>query len=190
MLPVGQWTGRTIRQSTRRSIGEAVLPFTAPNFTIIIHIALAAIVYHDSRLNGRSGIGWAFVVFLTGVWGFIAYILLSRDTLKLAAIRFKRKSLKERLTSPTYKPREDRPDRSGHALPPEIKIEPPTDSFIDHQLESLIDEGKLPAARKHLDNVLKVAKELGDEETIGTYERYEQKLNELEQPGGERLISI
>ena len=156
-----------------------MFPFTSPTLTLVLHLCLAALVYYDQRMNGRSGVGWAFLVFLLGVWGILIYILFNRDTLQLAGRRVRGKSLEEKLTSTTYRADKDRPDYSELGLRPLIKIE--TDGFSDQKLETLLRDSELAAAREYLENILRIAREMGDEDTVEKYKKYGERLTELEQ---------
>ena len=163
-----------------------MFPFTSPIVTVALHLGMAVLVYYDQRLNGRSGVGWACLVFFTGGWGFLVYILFNRDTLQLAAQRFRGKSLEDKLESTIERPARIRPDQSELGLPPTIKIE--AGGFSDQQLEALMSEGKPSAARRYLENILKVAKEMGDEDTIEKYRKYAERFAELEQSSRGRLV--
>lgn len=155
-----------------------MLPFTSPIVTLVLCLCLAALVYYHQRMNGRSGVGWAFVVLLLGVWGLIIYLILNRETLKLPAQRLRGKSLAERIGARDYDSAKARIDRSSLAQPPETATVSP--DFLDRELEILLETGELGAARTYLYNVLRVAREMGDHETVEKYKSYRERLRELE----------
>lgn len=151
-----------------------------PTFTGIIWLALAMIVYHDQRLNGRSGIGWAVLTLVTGPIGFIIYFLYNNDTLALAGNRAKKKNLIEKLGS-KEPPRREREDHSYLSAPPDnLVIEP---VFSDTELDALIRDGKITEAREHLERALKLAADMGDTEFAHKYEGYAATIERIENSG-------
>jgi hypothetical protein len=157
---------------------SSVYPFTSIPVTLILHVCLAALVFYHQRIIGRSGAGWTFVVLLLGVWGLVIYIIFNRDTLKLPAQRSRGRSLAERIGARDYDSAKARLDRSSLAQPPETIAAAPV--FTDHQLERLMEARDLAGARSYLDNILRVAREMGDLETVEKYKSYNAALRELE----------
>ena len=169
-----------------------MIGFISPNISLVLHIALAMLVYHDQRLNGRSGIGWAVVIFFTGLYGFIFYIFFNLDSLKLAAQRFQKKNLIEKISSPIYNERKKiEKMKSQGGMPsftPDVSFN--IEQFQDRDLDELIREGKTGAARKLLDGILKIADETGDFNTMEKYNSYSRKISAMETTEGDQLIDI
>lgn len=169
-----------------------MFPFTSPTFTLVLHIALAMLVYQDQRLNGRSGIGWAAVIFFTGLYGFIFYIFFNLDSLKLAAQRFQKKNLIEKISSPIYDERKKIEELKSHdgmsSITPDFSFI--IQQFQDRELDELIRDENIAAARKHLDGILKIAEETGDFNTLEKYERYSRKITAMETTEGDHLIDL
>jgi hypothetical protein len=145
-----------------------------PSFYGVFVIAMAMVVYHDQKLNGRSGIGWALLVLATGPIGLVIYWIYNQDTIALAGSRMKKKNLIEKLGS-NQPPRRDREDRSYLSAPPETLVVEA--SFSDPDLDALIRDGNISDARQHLDRILKLASDMGDTELASKYEAYAAKLN-------------
>lgn len=171
---------------------RTMIGFIPPNISLVLHIALAMLVYHDQRLNGRSGIGWAAFIFFTGLYGFIFYIFFNLDSLKLAAQRFQKKNLIEKISSPIYDERKKIEEMKSQGGMPSFT---PDVSFIiqqfqDRDLDELIREGNIAAARKHLDGILKISEETGDFNTMEKYEWYSRKISAMENTEGDHLIDL
>jgi hypothetical protein len=148
---------------------------------------MALLVYYDQRLNGRSGIGWAFFVFFTGPIGLIIYFLLYRDTLELAGRRMKRNMLKDALESPL--PAQKRVDHSSLSAPPSTLSG--ERGFEDPELEELIKGGNVKEARAYLDRLLDLGRDMGDEDFVAKYEKYQERIAEIEtEPRQDRLEPI
>ena len=150
--------------------------FFRPTFWGAVWLAMVLLVYYDQRLNGRSGIGWAALVLLTGPVGFVIYFLYNRDTLDLAAKRHKKDRLKEALESkiPPHPEPEDRSYLS--ALPASLTGETP---FADPELDALIREGRIVEAREHLQRVIKLSEDMGDTHLAHKYDWYVSRLEQL-----------
>ncbi len=169
-----------------------MIGFISPNISLVLHIALAMLVYHDQRLNGRSGIGWAALIFFTGLYGFIFYIFFNLDSLKLAAQRFQKKNLIEKISSPIYIERKKIEEMKSQGEFSPFSIEPSNNDgqFQDRDLDELIRDENIAAARKHLDGILKIADETGDFNTMEKYESYSRKITVMETTEDDRLIDI
>jgi hypothetical protein len=152
-----------------------------PTYGLVFNLALALIVYHDQRLNGRSGIGWAAIVFLTSIFGFVAYFFFNRDTLQLAGQRYARRKLKESLESKSPPPR--RMDPHPHRVSVTPFGEPVDDGFADPKLDNLVGSGRLKEARAYLDKMLELGRGMGDNRFVEKYGKYEEDLGEIERGG-------
>ncbi len=135
----------------------------------IFTIAGAVIVYFDCQLNSRNGIIWAIFVYLTGLWGLLAYFILYTDTLKTAALRLRGINIAERVSSPVSK--------SVNGISDEDSLLPFSDLiYTDPKLDEIFKRGDMDEARRYLDNVYKVADEMGDSETRSKYKKYEDRF--------------
>ena len=159
----------------------------APTIGSVVFLAMALLVYYDQRLNGRSGIGWAVFVFFTGPIGLVIYFFLNRDTLALAGARVKRNRLKDALESPFTA--QKRVDHSSLSAPPSTLSG--ERGFEDPKLETLIGQGRTGEARAYLDRVVGLARDMGDEEFVARYEKYQERIDGMEtEPGQDRLEPI
>ncbi len=157
-------------------------------FFILFNFIIAAFVMYDQRINGRSGIGWAALMVLTGIIGLIIYWVISSDTDKLVARRHKQANAGERAIS--YSNMAKGLPRGLGALSkppvPTVEVEEKQE-FFDEILVMLMRHKDYPQASKHIEKMIRLANKRGEWETL---QKYVDLRDELDLSGRDWMENI
>ncbi len=142
---------------------------------LAIIIAMLWATYSLAESHNKNGCVWMVIVFIFGIWGFaifIIYILVTGSQEKRARDQYGGRP-------GTYG---GRPPTTGYGgpsqpygAPQQMKVEADT-GFRDYELDDLIENGQLSEARKYLTDMLKMAKEMGDDKGYANYKQYEKRI--------------
>jgi hypothetical protein len=149
-------------------------------FFVLFNLILAALVFYDQRINGRSGFGWAAFIVLTGVIGLFIYWLVNQDVERHLARVQKKKSAGERAVS-IKNPHESSVDGKhwGDLAKPPVPGEP-ANEFDDPELQELLEFKHFELAKEHVSRLIKLAEERDDDSARDKFEEYLDRIIELE----------
>ncbi len=129
-------------------------------------ILLAIWIYNDAEEHNQDGIVWAIMVFVFTIPALMIYFLFFRQGI---APPVKHKAISRN---------EDFLIRAKYASHKSNGSERSQDDtgFSDPELDRLIEAGKLSEARAHLEEMVKIAREMNDNETVRNYSRYRSRI--------------
>jgi len=139
-----------------------------------VHLCIICYLYKKANEHGLSGIIWALGGLFLHVFGLLLFVYLTSE--------------KDHVNTGNGASVE-----AEHAVlrfpgdpAPEPVISESTDEFHDGEIEKLMEEKRFNDARKLLIKMLKVARDMKDEDAVADYRQYDARIDEAEklQDGG------
>ncbi len=137
-------------------------------------------VYYHAKERGLPAVGWALLVFFTGLLVLLLYYLFARNYEPLSEIG----GVTDRGFASTYRPGKHYQDRAfmpyGAPGPGAETADP---DFVDEELERLINEGDLREARRYLNDMMQIAREVHDKKGLLNLRTYEKRIADASKSG-------
>jgi energy-coupling factor transporter transmembrane protein EcfT len=157
-------------------------------FFILFNFIIAAFIMYDQRINGRSGIGWAALMVLTGIIGLLIYWVVSSDTDKLAARRHKQTNAGERAVSYSNMAKGLPRGLGALSKPPVPNVEEKEKPAVfDETLATFMKFKDYPQAKRHIEKMIKLTQKQGEWETR---QKYVELRDDLDIAGMEWLDNV
>jgi len=145
------------------------------SLSMIFTIVLVIWVYTDADEHGQDGLLWAILVFFLGIPAVIVYVLFFRQGIA-PPIRHKAVNRNEDfLIRAKYTSRARRSSANGDSG---AKSAPggPDAGFVDPEVERMIADGRFADARRYVDDMIKIAREMSDRKAEADWRRYTNRI--------------
>lgn len=152
---------------------------------VIFQIAIIIWIYNDAETHNNTGLIWVLLVIFFQFPAIVVYLVLFRGASLGPARQHKAIGRNEdfiiraKYTARYKKGRGQTGDTGGTmAGTAPVDIE-----FSDITLDRLLEDGKLSDARAYLEDMLRIAKDMSDEEGLKNYSSYQTKIASAQKRG-------
>jgi len=143
-------------------------------------------IYNNAEENGHGGCLWVILVLIFGYAALAVYLIFFSGLISNRQHRApdRNEDLQYRSMYRTEPASAATQYSNVYGAASPMMSAPETDlDFSDEQLDKLIRNGKTKEARAHLNDMISIAKEMGNRQQAANYKKYESKVKRMTNSG-------